>query len=69
MRKNTMKAKMEAGEPAVGVSLTFPSPHMVEVMVMASELAGNVPHSRRWSVSDFASELAPEPQLRAHGLI
>ena len=68
MRKNTMKAKMEAGEPAVGVSLTFPSPHMVEilghcgfdwvlldcehgpmtaetveVMVMASELAGIIP--------------------------
>jgi 2-keto-3-deoxy-L-rhamnonate aldolase RhmA len=32
MRSNTMKAKLKAGEPAIGVSLTFPSPHMVEIL-------------------------------------
>jgi len=27
-----MKAKLEAGQPAIGVSLTFPSPHLVEIL-------------------------------------
>ena len=32
MRQNTMKTKLYSGEPAVGVSLTFPSSHMVEIL-------------------------------------
>lgn len=32
MRANTMKAKLKAGQPAIGVSLTFPSPHLVEII-------------------------------------
>jgi 2-keto-3-deoxy-L-rhamnonate aldolase RhmA len=32
VRPNTMKAKFKAGEPAIGVSLTFPSPHLVEIL-------------------------------------
>jgi 4-hydroxy-2-oxoheptanedioate aldolase len=32
MRKNTMKEKLKAGQPAIGVPLTFPSPHMVEIL-------------------------------------
>ena len=31
LRPNTMKAKLQQGLPAVGISLTFPSPHLVEV--------------------------------------
>ncbi len=32
LRPNTMKAKLKAGQPAIGVSLTFPSPHLVEIL-------------------------------------
>lgn len=32
MRRNTMKAKLQAGQPAIGISMTFPSSHLVEML-------------------------------------
>ena len=31
MRPNTMKAKLKAGEPALGLSVMIPSPQLVEM--------------------------------------
>ena len=31
MRQNTMKAKLRAGEPALGLSVMIPSPQLVEM--------------------------------------